>query len=362
MMKFIFFVVLTTAAHAWNISREQLAEKIAKPIPTWMQERIEKDLQDVRSGSLRETLHAIQRIQGGELAQLVRIQFVQGRGSWESLSVSAQDPQRVRATYFIEALELLHSIAPLPNFELLLSLSDRFDRPTLLRELKVPVFATSKHDANSQVILIPDGFWTPEREAVFKQVSIEYPWFQKQDKAFWRGSATGGFYIYWEWDFKPRSQLVLLSKRKPELVDALFVHNEIFRKLPWHINEWFSKYQLVGPFVPPVEHLAYKYLVAIDGDAIADSLQWQLFSGCTILKNNSPQVQWFYDELKPYVHYVPYNSNQVDFEQQVHWLLNNDQQAQEIAENAACFAHDHLLDEELFLYLHKLLSAYAQHE
>lgn len=57
------------------------------------------------------------------------------------------------------------------------------------------------------------------------------------------------------------------------------------------------------------EFLEHKYLLDIDGYVSAWSgLYWKLFSQSVVLKAPSHWEQWYYRDLKEYVHYLPLDS------------------------------------------------------
>jgi hypothetical protein len=72
----------------------------------------------------------------------------------------------------------------------------------------------------------------------------------------------------------------------------------------------------------------------------------------------SSNSQWYYCGLKPYVHYVPYQSDCSDLASQILWLRQNDLKAREIAREGSKFFEEHLTLEKCHLYLYYALKKY----
>ena len=51
-------------------------------------------------------------------------------------------------------------------------------------------------------------------------------------------------------------------------------------------------------------------------------------------------VDSYYDSLVPWVHYVPVNENMDDLEEKIQWLMENDEKAREISENASKWVNE----------------------
>ena len=73
------------------------------------------------------------------------------------------------------------------------------------------------------------------------------------------------------------------------------------------------------------EQLEYKYFINVDGDTAAwHRLSWQMLSGSVPLKVDSTKVEWFYNGMQPWVHYVPINKDYSDLLANIQWLKDND--------------------------------------
>jgi hypothetical protein len=361
----LLFLVYLPAAWCWNLSTEDLRKKCDEPAISWMEQQIATEIKPYQarglsSEKLLKTIREVTAAQGGDVARLVRVQFSQGKGTWSSEAYAPSGEYLERLENFILALESLDSVVPLPDLDLILSLSNTYDRPLFLSKTSYPVLTISKSQLNTKALLIPGGLFNPQRGEVFSQVAraVEYcPWKNKLEKAFWRGSLKGELYHYYEWDYRSRARLVLASRQNPDLLDAGFLNDTHVQNLNYGTGNWMRANGLVAPYTAPAQQVPYKYLISIDGPATPSSLQWELFAGSAILKSDSPRIEWFYSQLKPYVHYVPFRPDCLDIEEKINWLKQNDEKAFEMAQNASQFAQEHLSDEMVFLYTYKLLTA-----
>ncbi len=82
----------------------------------------------------------------------------------------------------------------------------------------------------------------------------------------------------------------------------------------------------------------YKYLLDIGGNGYSARLKFLLFSGRPTMVVERDYVEYFWDDLKPYEHYIPVKMDLSDLVEQHQWAVDNDKAAVEIAENARDFA------------------------
>jgi glycosyltransferase involved in cell wall biosynthesis len=91
----------------------------------------------------------------------------------------------------------------------------------------------------------------------------------------------------------------------------------------------------------------YKYLVDIGGIGFSGRLPYLLFSNRPLLLIDRDYVQYFYNDLEPYVHYVPVKQDLSDFIEKVRWMRNNEDKCKEIALNAQNFAIENFTYEKI---------------
>src|SRR5207302_970767 len=103
-----------------------------------------------------------------------------------------------------------------------------------------------------------------------------------------RGAITDGQYTLLNWTQFPRGKIVYLSHYvAPEEIDAAFC-----RYSPNNLGVIAPEYEAqfrtqvpYSPLIPQVEHLKYKYQIALDGvTATYPGYQWRLLSGCVTFK------------------------------------------------------------------------------
>jgi len=170
----------------------------------------------------------------------------------------------------------------------------------------------------------------------------------------------------------PRMTIHLLSIRYPELI-----HARIVRVGPVPFKRWESmdnfhlffvekigvrgKCILVNPWSSIKEQLAYRYQIALDGiHATNPGYAWRLLSGCLVFKQSSPYVQWFYEGLEPYVHFIPVERDLSDLLDKVRYAIANDLEAKQIGANSREFAEKHLSLHHFFEHALYVLEEYAR--
>lgn len=172
----------------------------------------------------------------------------------------------------------------------------------------------------------------------------------------WRGTTTGGQYRMDNYLSFPRSRLVALSKQHPEYLDARFNAHCLTPDL----GDRLQSQGYMGASLSAADQLHYKYQILIDGNSCAYSrAYWQLFSNSLILKVESDNIQWYYDALSPYKHYVPVKSDLSNLIEQIEWARSHDREARQIIQNANAFAENNLQKAQIDDYLTEALLAYA---
>jgi hypothetical protein len=358
----ILSLVLTVSSYAEIFSKKKLQKKIQHQ-PSWMLEQIAHDLSpfsasDLTEEKMTQTMQAVQSVPSSGLSQLLCISIKNNQLSWWSLTEKAGDDRLIQFINFVQEAMRIQSF---PDVKFVLSLWDCFDRPLYVHPAKCPIFCVNKQRYNRKVILVPETrtylYYGTDVWEVIKRKVREVPWQRKKEIAFWRGNTTGGHYDYHEWDFKPRSELVLFSKYYPNLVDAKFVGDYCLEPV---MKSIFQQYGLFGSHVYQADQLEYKYLLAVDGNACSSSFKWQLFSGSAVLKQDSDFIEFYYNALKPYVHYIPYRADCYDLEERIQWLKSHDNETRQIADNARAFAEENLSLEDMAAYYYHLLEAYSK--
>jgi len=187
------------------------------------------------------------------------------------------------------------------------------------------------------------GRWDVFREQMNKE-SIKFPWEKKLTKAFFRGSRTS----------KERDPLVLLSRKNPKLVDAKYTKNQA----------WKSKNDTLGE--EPAEnvhlndHCQYKYLFNFRGVAASFRLKHLFLCKSLVFHVGSDWLEFFYEKLIPWYHYIPVDTSLRDVEELLHFAENNDKLVSKIAERGRNFIWKNLRMETISKLWEKLLYSYFE--
>lgn len=243
------------------------------------------------------------------------------------------------------------------SFEFIITLHDRVPEEC---SFEVPVFGFAKNRENKNAICIPDfeSLSTyPFLKKGMAKGSLIYPWDEKKELAFWRGVTTGGLFTLDNCLDYPRSKLVMMSVEAPSLLDARFT-----RYVQLDSEDVREKLKLFCPLAPslsPKEHLQYKYLINVDGNSCSYSrMFWIMLSNSLLIKQESDEIQWYYGKIKPWVHYVPLETDLSDLFARIEWAKEHDSEAQEMAKSATELAVEIFSEESMGDYLQKLFIAY----
>ncbi len=248
---------------------------------------------------------------------------------------------------------------PLPDMDFIISIHDALHTP-----FDIPIFVMAKTDQLTNQILIPDftalrGQYQVLPSQDITKEGVIPSWEKRKQQLIWRGGPgqhpPEGFAV----SINPsdphclsRVKLCYLSTQYPEIINA---------KFSFLGPERASLSHFMGDFVPYEIQLMFKYQMLIDGFSCSYSTSgWRLFSGSLIFKEDSKHIQWYYNELKPYEHYVPVKEGLEDLIDKLKWAMTHDEEAKKIARQAREFALSNLTQEKNRLYLHSALVAYSK--
>ncbi len=206
----------------------------------------------------------------------------------------------------------------------------------------------------NNVRLVPDpyfinslGFETLRRAVLEDRLP---PWDHRQDRVFWRGSATTNFQTVngeptERLEQVPRIAMCLALKGQPRVDAALMA--------PWlldgrvatpgsdNVTDWLEEQGIFRPGEPMINHAKYRFLLDIDGVANAWGFFEKLLLGACVLKISSPFEQWFYSEISEWQHFVPVKHDMSDLIEKIEWCRQHEDEARAIAERGQRFALDH---------------------
>ncbi|CAG0924475.1 unnamed protein product [Notodromas monacha] len=197
------------------------------------------------------------------------------------------------------------------------------------------------------ISLYPTGIgrWDQIRVELQKAAK-RHPWGQKISQGFFRGSRTSA----------ERDSLVLLSRKEPDLVEAMYTKNQAWKS---------PKDTLDAEPAPEVsfeKHCEYKYLFNFRGVAASFRLRHLFLCGSLVIHVGSDWQEFFYSALKPWIHYVPLpdNPSEEKIREVLEFLKRNDDLAKEIASNGYDFIAKHLKFSDVSCYWKELLTRYGK--
>jgi len=186
-----------------------------------------------------------------------------------------------------------------------------------------PLITFAKRWNDDKNFLIPDPFYTCKEQHTkqFKEIdTANIKWEDKLKMCIWRGTLSYGY----QYNFFDTSNKFDLNQRN------------YFAKL--HKEGHFKKVNFEQVFSSITDQIKYKYILDIDGYTNTwDANVWKLYSGSIVLKVKSTWKQWYYDELKEWVHYVPVENDLSNLNEMIEWCDNNENKCLEIIKNAREF-------------------------
>ncbi|XP_061642131.1 protein O-glucosyltransferase 1 isoform X2 [Phyllopteryx taeniolatus] len=254
---------------------------------------------------------------------------------------------------------ILQVIDKLPDLEMVVNVRDYPQVPNWVQP-PLPVFSFSKTSDYKDIMYPAWTFWEggPAVWPIYptglgrwdlmrhdlKKSAAQWPWQKKESKVFFRGSRTS----------PERDPLILLSRDMPELVNAEYTKNQA----------WKSDKDTLGR--PPakeislVDHCKYKYLFNFRGVAASFRFKHLFLCGSLVFHVGDEWQEFFYPQLKPWVHYIPVKQDLSDVRELLQFVKDNDAIAQEIAIRGMEFISEHLQMQDVSCYWERLLTEFSQ--
>ncbi|XP_065352937.1 O-glucosyltransferase rumi homolog isoform X2 [Cloeon dipterum] len=247
----------------------------------------------------------------------------------------------------------------LPDLEMVVNVRDwpqalkRFDRLPVLSFSKTSDYwdisypAWAFWEGGPAIQLYPRGLgrWGELRRSL-QDAAQRWPWDAKHRRAFFRGSRTSA----------ERDALVLLSRARPDLVDAAYTKNQA----------WKSPKDTLGASpaeeVPLEEHCKFRYLFNLRGVAASFRFKHLFLCGSLVVHVGSEWTEFFYHAMRPWVHYIPLDADasQDQIRQLIEFAMENDDAVWEIAEQGRFFIEKQLRPKDVTCYWTHLLKSYAK--
>ncbi|XP_072240131.1 protein O-glucosyltransferase 1 [Leuresthes tenuis] len=254
---------------------------------------------------------------------------------------------------------ILEVIDRLPDLEMVVNVRDYPQVPNWVKPT-LPIFSFSKTSDYKDIMypawtfweggpavwpIYPTGLgrWDLMRDEL-KKSAAQWPWKKKEPKGFFRGSRTSS----------ERDPLILLSREDPELVDAEYTKNQA----------WKSERDTLGrppaKEIPLVDHCKYKYLFNFRGVAASFRFKHLFLCGSLVFHVGDEWQEFFYPQLKPWVHYIPVKQDLSDVRELLQFVKENDAVAQQIATRGKEFILEHLRMDDISCYWERLLTQFSQ--
>ncbi len=249
--------------------------------------------------------------------------------------------------------------AKLPNMEWLMNVHDYPKISHMGQKKAPPLFSFSRTPYYKDIMYPAWAFWKGgpclakvERQCLGRwdlkrkymlaeENHIKFE--DKKDIVFFRGSRTSN----------ERDPLVKIGLKYPNKVDAKYVKNQA-----WRSNKDSMDLEPVEE-VSLEDHCQYKYLFNFRGVAASFRHRHLFLCGSLVFHVGSDWLEFYYNEMKPYVHYIPILKNtEEDIETMIEFARDNPDLAQRIANNGHEFVKKHLRIRDVKNYWAKLLKSY----
>tara|TARA_Y100000992_G_scaffold302270_1_gene275785 strand:- start:25000 stop:26004 length:1005 start_codon:yes stop_codon:yes gene_type:complete len=151
----------------------------------------------------------------------------------------------------------------------------------------------------------------PYRNILAREIFPEIPYKDKLNKVVWRG---GGFTHH-------------INCKHPRLRISKMLENYEWANVKHNDDGWNSKGE---HYLHYTENFKYKVNVVIDGVAGASCEKWVFLTGSVVLMI-SDWTSSVVREMIPWKHFVPVKTDLTDLVENIEWVFNNPEKAEEIA-------------------------------
>ncbi|KAG1655117.1 hypothetical protein FOA52_007270 [Chlamydomonas sp. UWO 241] len=243
----------------------------------------------------------------------------------------------------------------MPDMTFVLNAYDKLCREDLEHPSPVLSWGKDVWESDHQIMF---PYWRNFNMA-HKLAALQLPgpeWSTRMERAVWRGTSTGGISTVANYDEFSRFKLVDRCMNS-SVCDAKY---STLGQMDPETENFVEALGVMGDTIPMHEWLNYKYIVVNDGNLAPSSRSTSfMHSGSVLLWQESHTLEFFYDKLEPYVHYIPVSYNFGDLLHKIRWAQRHDAQAKTIADNAKVFAEEHFTTATFDCYLARVLRRYA---
>ena len=224
--------------------------------------------------------------------------------------------------------------------------------------LDTPTFTKSRWltEPKRSVLLPLEHLYRPSHYTYI--LGQDRPYHDKLDSCVWRGVNSGDFYRNND-QRASRRDLVLLYRHRPEYNIGLSYHNTkppAGQKFSFHGPDYVR-----GP-LSIKEQLKYRYIINVEGNDFATSLNWVMLSNSVPLMPEPTVETWKLESrLVPYVHYVPLRRDFRDLDQQMAWCRSHQKQCQKIVIMSKLYVLQFFHRSKEQRIIQKIISTYRNH-
>tara|TARA_B100000242_G_scaffold275052_1_gene229838 strand:+ start:757 stop:1887 length:1131 start_codon:yes stop_codon:yes gene_type:complete len=204
--------------------------------------------------------------------------------------------------------------------------------------------------------LIPDLYAYKAAHDMNKTISkisfLEFKknWINKENKIFWRGSTTGKLYSSIE-ELNKLDRIKIcrqfIDKKNIDLKISKIAQNLLSTE---KIKAYLLENNLFSEEVSEEKFGHYRYFPDIPGNSLGWGTIHKYLAGNLIFKSKHKKMLAYYYLLKPWVHFIPVESNFSDLEEKFKWSQENIDETIKIAYKGYITIFDYLQNiEEYFM-------------
>lgn len=222
---------------------------------------------------------------------------------------------------------------------------------------------------------VKQDFQMWEKESWQAALAEKYPWDGRSERAFFRGH---------DWDSSNTFVELLQTRPRESCIDP----SDASRSFGY--RRWYTDLSAPGAalaeildvnltgapsfvlekypgrkFAPPTslpEHARHKYLLHLDGTAASNRLIKLMMLGSVVLKQDSVYEEYFYRNLQPYQHFLPFARDRcstANLTDALAWLRSHDTEARKIAQAGQRYARRLLSTGAATCYWQRVLAVYG---
>jgi hypothetical protein len=278
-----------------------------------------------------------------------------------------------QAMHALTSLQEMLADHDVPDADFLLSFSDRC-APAAYQTLPqnlAPMMSWSLRDDNlgssCNALFLPtyDYTWSQQDFSIGSPWRVDsypiVPWEKKESRVVWRGTLSAR---------EPRTRALRMGLLRPDLCDIMHtgpvevcerVYYDAVKTHGGALGEDDCLRATTKTYMSAGQVVKYKYLLDIEGHGPSFRLKNLLLANSVVFKVQEEGVQWFYPDLKAYVHYIPVSADnfELDLEKKVMWARHHDDVVRRIGEQGAAFAKKYIDNQNLARYQAMTISLYA---